>query len=191
MAASQAPPPPPAWQPPPPQMPPAYPPAYAPAPAPKKSHTGLIIAVAVVVIVVVVLLAAAVVFLAAPKPSGSGSPPPSGPPAPTTIVQSGQVYQLPGAHYEYLQFDLTTGSAVAGSFTATNGVFAYIMTPSSYANFSSSGTASSYDWTSGDVSTGSMNVNLNAGTWYLVFDNPSAFTTTSVDVTQAIVATPL
>jgi hypothetical protein len=131
-----------------------------------------------------------------PASSSSGGGNPGGgngggtnPPAPLTIATSGTVWQLGANHYEGLSFSLNAAAAMSGSITATNGVTAYLFDPTDYQAYSSSGSASSYEWTSGHVSSGRVNTNLGTGTWSLVFDNTNVLTTSSVQVTSNIVAT--
>ncbi len=151
------------------------------------SHTGVIVAVAVVVTVIIVVLVIALLALSGGGGGGVGG----GGSSPTahTIVSSGTVWQLNAGNYEYIQFTLPSSASMGGSFTATNGVTVYCFTPSEYQSFSSTGSASSYVWTSGSVSSGYVNFNLGSGTYYLVFQNTNLITTSSVQVTSDITAT--
>ena len=153
---------------------------------PPKSHAGVIIAV-VVVVIIVILVVALLAFNGGGGSNASGG----GGSSPTahTIVASGTVWQLNAGYYEEVQFTLPSSASMGGSFTATNGVTAYCFTPSEYQSFSSSGSASSYVWTSGQVSSGSVNFNLGSGTYYLVFQNTNLITTSSVQVTSDVTAT--
>jgi hypothetical protein len=149
----------------------------------------------VVVVVVAVVLVLALIGLAAYHPSApSGTPPTVVPPTRTlTIASSGTVYQLAAGHFEYLgPWTVPSAATVTGAFTATggSGSNSFILTPDEQQAFGSSGstTPSSYVWTSGAVATGSINTNLPAGTYYFDFVNQDSFSTTSVQVTSAVVA---
>lgn len=144
--------------------------------------------IVVAVVVVIIILGAAWALSArnsaAPNSSGGSNPGGNAPPPPETVVASGTVWTLNAGQYEYLEFTTSATGALTGSFTATNGVTAYVMDPSEYASFSSSSSASSYVYTTGHVSSGSMNTNLGSGSYYLVLENTNLITTTSVDWTS-------
>jgi hypothetical protein len=203
--ASSAPPPPP--QAPVPTYPPGTPPggyyppppqAWAPPPpaSPTKSNRGMIIVVAVIVVVllVVVLIGAAALHNASTTTPGSSAPPPSTTPPPQTLIVTGQDWQLKAGTWEYVgPLDVNQSATVTGSFSADggDGANAYILTSDEQQAFNSgsSTTPASYVWTSGEVSTGSANTNIGAGIYYIDFVNQADFSSTSVQVTTAFVAT--
>ena len=110
-------------------------------------------------------------------------------PAPLTIVQNGVVFNINPRTAQPVGFNLSQSATITGSFTTSAPVTFYIMTPSEYASLLPSGTASSYVYTSGSVSSGSINTNVGAGTYYLVFVNYNSLTTDTVQITAAFVAT--
>lgn len=164
---------------------------------PKKRPSTIYILIGVVVAIVIIVgvLAASGVF--SPKTSSQkSSPPPYTPPPPATITvaTTGTVWNLNAGQYEQVgPVDLTSNLSwtISGSFTATNGVTAYVMNSSQYSNWGgSSSSPSSYYWTSGpDVSSGSVSVVLPTGIYYFVWITPNVFTSTSVDITSNVVAT--
>ena len=96
-------------------------------------------------------------------------------------------------HYEYYQFSIpasTSGIAsVHGSFTASGGsgndIIVYIMDNTNFVNWQNGHSATSY-YNSGQVTTANFNVNLNAGTYYLVYDNTfSIFSQKNVQTTAS------
>lgn len=173
------------------------PPLGISAAVPRKSRLPIYAIVAIVAIVVVI---AAVFLFSAYRPgnttasgsnNGNTNPPPgpvNTPPAPITVVASGTVWPLSAGQYEYAEFSTAASGTLTGSFTATAGVTGYVMNPAEYAAYSSSGSASSYLYTTGHVSSGTLNTNLAAGTYYLVFANTNLITSTSVDWTTGCVA---
>ncbi len=166
--------------------------SWAPPPAPpKKSRTALYATIAVVVIAVAVVGALAAIGGFSPKSSGTPYTPP--PPARVTVVTSGTVWNLNAGTYEYVgSVDLTSNSSwtLSGTFTASNGITAYAMTSSQYSAWGGSGTPTAYYWTSGTgVTSGSVNTNLPAGTFYFVWYNTNLIYSSSVDITSNIVAT--
>ncbi len=111
--------------------------------------------------------------------------------APETILPAGTSWELPRGAYDYIPFTLTKAVSISGSFTSTNGTTAYLLDPDQFAEYNSSGSAPTYYWTSGpSVVSGTVSTNLGAGSWYLVFENPSFSATTSLTVTSSIVAVP-
>jgi hypothetical protein len=169
---------------------PAPPPPITPPP---KSRTALYVAGAVVVSVVLVALVLAASGAFSPKAPSSNNGPPPPPPAIVTVVTSGTVWNLNAGYYEDVgPIDLTSNSSwtISGSFTASNGITAYVMTSSEYSAWGGSGSPSAYYWTSGSsVTSGSVNTNLPSGTYYFVWDNTNSFTSTSVQITSDVIAT--
>lgn len=107
----------------------------------------------------------------------------------SVLIPSGTVYPLNAGQYEKIQIKVNNSVAISGKFAATNGVTFYIMTPAEFSNFSSSGTAGSYLYTTGNVVSAPINTNISSGTFYLIFQNSDSFTTSSVTITQDIDAT--
>jgi hypothetical protein len=117
-------------------------------------------------------------------------------PATVSVVSSGTVWNLNAGYYEDVgPVDLSglthvLSWALSGTFTASNGIDAYVMTSAQYSAWGGSGSPSSYFWTSGSgVTTGSINTNVPDGTYYFVWDNTNVFTSSSVSITSNVVAT--
>ena len=107
------------------------------------------------------------------NPSSSGS----------TIV-SGEYNVSPG-HYYPIQFTLASSATITGCFSPTatlgNNIIVYVFDQANYAQYES-GQASSAYYNSGKVASGSFNLQLGAGTYYIVLDNTYA-TFSTKDVT--------
>jgi hypothetical protein len=115
---------------------------------------------------------------------------PSASPSTVTIATAGQSWQL--AKHGGLELgpdQLMAESVISGTFSTTTGVIAYLVPQSAIGAFVHSGPPSSYAWTSGTVQSGSVSVDVAAGSYYLLFQNPSPTAPTSVYVTQTITAT--
>lgn len=137
--------------------------------------------------IILAVLAAAGSF--SPKSSGGGNTSLQ----PVTVVTAGTVWNLNADYYEYIgPLDLGNSTwTISGTFTASNGIDAYIMTSAEYSTWGGSGEPSAYEWTSGSgVTSGTINTYLSQGTYYFVWENTNIITPTSVDVTSNVVATP-
>jgi hypothetical protein len=156
-----------------------------PTPSKKKGKRKWIIVG--VVIIVVVLIGVIIIMPGNNNSSSTSSPSPTS--QSITVVSSGTVVTLPAGSCESYQFSAASSGSIYGNFTATNGVTTYVFTPSEYANFTSSGSASSYQYTTGNVNSGTINTNLAPNTYYVVFENTNAFTTTSLDFTSDVTFT--
>ena len=157
----------------------------------KPKNRKLLYATIGVVVVVAIVGVIALAALSSSNNTGQNNPPP--PPVSITVVTSGTVWNLNPGHYEYIgSVALTSNSSwtISGTFTATNGITAYVMTSSEYSAWGGSGSPSSYYWTSGtNIASGSISTVLPAGTYYFVFDNTHSYSSTSVQITSNIVAT--
>jgi ribosomal protein S27AE len=164
--------------------PPSYPAYQTPyQPAPKKSNTTLIIVVVVIVIVVVGaivgILALGALFNTVSTSTHS-----------TNLVNA--LVTVPAAQYEYYQFVVPSGATavtVSGSFTASGGtgndIEVLVFDQTNYVNWENGHAASAY-YDSGQVTTGTISVNLpGAGTYYLVYNN--SFSATSSKNVQTTV----
>jgi len=118
------------------------------------------------------------------------------------LVPSGTVLSIQPAHHLGYNFTvpkiLTSVRALYMTLSADNGVVLYIMTPSDYVGFNSTGVATSYSWTSGQITsvtwysgckyTCSPNgpAVSSVGAYYFVLSNPSTSLATKVSVSQQI-----
>lgn len=114
-------------------------------------------------------------------------------PITVTVVSAGTVWNLDAGYYEDIgPADLTSRSTwiVSGSFNASEGIDAFIMTSSEYSSWGGSGEPTTYQWTSGSgVTTGLFDTILDSGTYYFVWLNTNLITPTSVDISTNVVAT--
>lgn len=106
----------------------------------------------------------------------------------------------------HLDYNFTVSKVLLGSkrglqgvFSSHNPVILYLMTINQYNSFNSTGTASSYVWTSGQITYGdyvscglksqplcSNYPSVVLGSYYLVFDNPSQMVIAKITVSQNI-----
>ncbi len=134
-----------------------------PATPRKKSRKKLYAIIAVVVILVIIIAIVAI-------------------PKTTDIVPGGTVENVSAGEYYALEFNTTGSGTFAVSVTATNGITFYLVTPSEYSSDLSSGSWSTYSFTSGHISSGSFNTNIASGTWYAVFYNSNFITTSTITI---------
>ena len=92
-----------------------------------------------------------------------------------TIDTSGTVFTIHSTSYVYQLFWSNLPVSLSGTFSSPAGVTAYIVDASEWnstSNFNSidvpRSSVGSYYYTTGDVTTGSINTNLAAGTYYLL-----------------------
>lgn len=83
-------------------------------------------------------------------------------------------------------FTVNVSSALTGSFTASIGAIAYLLTASEYAQYLSNHSVSSYLYTTGNVTQGTLSATFASGTYHLVFHDPSASGYTTVTVQSTI-----
>jgi hypothetical protein len=169
-------------------------PAPPPEPTQKTSHGTRNIAIVVIIIVLIIGIGIEASNKSSTSQSTANGGALSNSPYTVQVVSSGTVVPINAGHYTSYKFTLpaptlptqTITYTITGSFTATNGITAYIMGPSDFLVFSS-GSPSYYFYTTAKVSSGGINTILLAGTYYLVFDNTNP-TTESVTITQSITA---
>jgi hypothetical protein len=116
------------------------------------------------------------------------------------LVPSGTVLSIQPSHHFGYNFTvpkiLTSVRALYMTLSSDNGVVLYVMTPSQYLWFNSNGVATSYSWTSGQVTSvewySGCKVCANGpmvssvGQWYFVLSNPSPSLATKVSVSEQI-----
>ena len=150
----------------------------------KKGNRNLLIGIAIIVVVAIIVF----VSLSRISPPPNNIPPPT---QPTILISAGTVYPISAGSYEYVQFSATQSATLTGTFNDTSSITMYLMTPSEFSSFSSTGTASSYQFTTGSVSQGTVNTNIASGTYYIVFVNTNSFTESSVTIISNYQITPL
>jgi len=142
----------------------------APSQKPKKSRKKLYIGIAIV-IVLIIILAGALSLSSQPK----------------VIMASGNTISLGAGQYEYIEIHASSGGTLTGAFTVSGGsATGYLMTPSQYANFSASGSANAYLYTTGQVSSGSFNTNIGSGTYYIVIQSDNLLLSETILITSPI-----
>ena len=116
------------------------------------------------------------------------------------LVPSGTVLSIQPSHHLGYNFTvariLTSVRALYMTLSSDNGVVLYVMTPSQYLWFNSNGVATSYSWTSGQVTSvewysgckvcANGPVVSSVGQWYFVLSNPSTSLATKVSVSEQI-----
>ncbi len=152
-------------------------------PAPKKSRKKLYGIIGAVIIIIIII--AAIASMGGNHGNQGTSP------QPLIIAQSGSVYSLSAGQYEEFQFTTSSGGTLTGTFSVSGGsATAYVLTPSEYANYSSSAGLTSYLYTTGQVTSGAFNTNLGPGTYYIVIQNDNLLLSISVQITNPIELTP-
>ena len=129
----------------------------------KKSRKKLYAVIGIVVVIVIII-----VVLVIPRT--------------TDIVPGGTVESVPAGEYYMVEFNTTGSGTFSLSVNATNGITFYLLTPSQYSSDISSGSWSTYSYTSGHISSGSFSTNIGSGTWYAVFYNSNVFTTSTITI---------
>lgn len=147
--------------------------------ATQESRRGIMWAAIAGVVVVVVIVAAAL-FLNLNNHDTSAQ----------TLAPDGTSYTIPAAHYEYIKFNVGASEWVTGSLTASNYMTLYLLDQSDYTSFASHGRVSTYQWSSGLIIQGSIDVNVGAGTYYLVILSQTPTEPITVQVTQALMVSP-
>lgn len=110
------------------------------------------------------------------------------------IVGANTVLPIDSDRYANFSFTLPPRSGdanltynISGQFTATEGVTIYIMSPSEFSSYST-GASYTYYYTTGEVSSGSVNATMVSGSYYIVFANTNSASESSVTVFTAITA---
>ncbi len=137
------------------------------------------IKVGAVVAIIIIVVAAIVAFVILNQPR--------------TLLSSGTVIPIGTSTYQSYQLVFSRAVTITGAFSTTGRVAFYIMNPSQFSSYSvsRSATSSGYVYTTGEVSSGgTINTNLDVGTFYMIFENTDFFTSKSVTITQSIIATP-
>jgi hypothetical protein len=160
----------------------------------KKSNTGIIATVVVVIIVIAFL---AYVFgrgSSSPYGGGGYSSTPSTVPQIYTIdlLSQGQVFSINAGGYYGVNFTVPSGSYsinVTGSYTSQGKVEVAILTPAQYGAFSQNqGSIASSQYYYGDTQGSTINAQLSAGQYTLIFYDPGIITQDTVTVVNPIVA---
>ena len=113
-------------------------------------------------------------------------------PQPTVIVPLGTVYPLKAGNHEAISFILNRDVRVNGMFSAPNGVSFYIMSSNQFESFSSTGQVSTYLFTTGRVTRGSITANIARSSnslYYFVFRNDNTPSESTVTILQSITIT--
>ena len=138
--------------------------------------------VAIVAVAIIVILAVFVTLFILPR--HNSSPPPAG----TLLVPAGHTYDVFGGQSASESFTLAANGTVHGAFESAYPVSAFVLTDAQYHAYAHTGNVTSYQWASGSVTSGTLDVSLPPGSWNLAFIDFSA-QATSVLVTSSIVLT--
>ena len=103
-------------------------------------------------------------------------------PITSTVVPNGTVKTVYAGEYYVSEFRAGGSGALKGSVNTNNGITFYLMTPSQYSAFVSSGSPNSYAFTSGDISSGSFNFNIGSGTWYAIYYNSNLVSSSTITI---------
>jgi hypothetical protein len=138
-----------------------------------------------VAIVLVVLLGGFLYVFVLPARHSDSTPSGSG----VVLVPSGHDYDVFVSQSSIISFTLNGTTTLSGAFTTTYGITAYVLTNQEYASYSHYGNVSAYEWSSGEVSSGTISESLPAGSWNLAFIDVTS-QATSVLITSPIALTP-
>jgi LEA14-like dessication related protein len=90
-----------------------------------------------------------------------------------SVIVSGEYKVSPGKYQDF-QFTLSSSTHIVGSFSAAatlgNNIIVYIFDQNGFIQYQSGRSASTY-YNSGKVASGTIDVNLSPGTYYIVLDN--------------------
>lgn len=159
--------------------------SFAPQPT-RKPHTSLYVAVAIVLVIVAALAALAAAGVFTPKSAPATTP---------TVVQitpAGTVWNI-GVYGNVTvgPVNLTSHSSwtLSGNFTTSFSIDVFVMTAFQYLTWHNGTPSPQSFWTSGDVISGSVNANLDSGTYYVCWLNGNPNISVKVNITSDIVAT--
>jgi hypothetical protein len=107
----------------------------------------------------------------------------------TTFVPAGTEWQVPVAAFQDFVVQLTLPGDLGGGFAASAAVTVYVLNTAAFMAFETNQSTAGSLWSLWDVTSGSLTLSMQAGTWYLVFVNPSPQDAVTIDVTSNIVAT--
>lgn len=112
------------------------------------------------------------------------------PPPPVLILPDNTQYNLdPGKHQD-TSFTLNQTCVLSGHFTSTAPVNLLILTSTQYQAWTGGGSLNS-QWSSGPEKSGEVQTSQPAGSFELVFLNPSSMTPDLVQVPGGVTATPV
>lgn len=96
------------------------------------------------------------------------------------------IYRVPPGTYTYIPFNMQCSGTLTGQFSAEatlgDNIIVYVMDPSGFRQFQSGTSAYTY-YNSGKVASGTINIGLSSGQYYLILSNTySAFSTKNVNL---------
>ncbi len=93
----------------------------------------------------------------------------------TTLIPYHDYYSLAGGQFNAVAFQAHQASKINGTFTNSNGVTVYMMTPSELEYLAVKAVVNGYTWTSGriaNLTNYNLDISVASGEWDLVFLNP-------------------
>jgi hypothetical protein len=105
-----------------------------------------------------------------------------------TILAGGTVLQVPGGAFRDVVFVLMLSASLGGAFQSSGNLTLYILDPTNFQQFESTGTVGAWVWSAGLSGSALLHAQVQAGTWYLVFASPGRSSDTSVQVTSPVEA---
>ncbi len=101
------------------------------------------------------------------------------------------VYKVSPSTYTYIPFNLSCTASISGSFSASaslgDNIITYVLDQNNYNQFSSNHPASTY-YNSGKVASGSFNLALQPGQYYIVLSNTySSLSTKTVSISSSYI----
>jgi len=95
----------------------------------------------------------------------------------TVLVPARSWYSLPGEQFTAVAFSIPKASILNGTFSSTEGITVYLMTPAQLLYLAKEGTVDTFVWTSGwqaNLTVTNLAIDVQPGQWDVVFFNPVA-----------------
>lgn len=108
---------------------------------------------------------------------------------PSGTIIANNVYKVGPGTYTYIPFNLSCQASVTGSFSASaalgDNIIVYVLDQTNYDTYKSGNSPQAYYY-SGKIGTGSFNVELLPGTYYIIMSNTySSFSTKTVNLSSS------
>ncbi len=140
----------------------------------------------VVVIVVVVGAGLAIYGFPSHKSSSAG-------PNAVVLFEKDVWYSLPPQQFADAAFNINTSGVVVGTFDILYWMQSYLMTPPELQDLALKGNIDGFSWFGGNIANGTathFELNVTAGSWDLVFFNPSLYNITAMGFWTNMTLTP-
>jgi hypothetical protein len=107
---------------------------------------------------------------------------------PFNAISIGSDWSLSPKYHEYESFSLIGPTLLTGGFSSSGVVSGYVMSPTQFEAFNSTGNVTDYYCTTGTVISSSIGCAVPAGDWYFVLVNPSYSSSVNVNWEDGLTA---